>query len=104
MTVKLMAKRTSRPSVASVSIKSGTSRPRGVMCCGAAIGRLGFFLDWMEDHKTIEASSRNFATITEYFMQNPIGKRGCKDQSKGVVSLTFERRRTELALHRQIMV
>ena len=24
------------------------------MCCGAATGRLGFFLDWMEDHEDDE--------------------------------------------------
>lgn len=65
-----MAKRTSRPSVASVS---GTLS-RDVMRCGAAIGRLGFFLDWMEDHKIKEASSKNLATITEYYLRKTIGK------------------------------
>lgn len=52
--------------------KAGRLRPRDVMRCGAAIGCLGLFLDWTEDHKTNEASSRNLATTTEQCSEKAI--------------------------------
>ncbi len=80
--------------VAFMSIKSGTLKGL-VMRCGAANGRFGFFLDWMEDDETIQGNGKEvLPPQTDYCCEKPYKSQRAKIGSKGVVLLTFERRCT----------
>ena len=68
------------------------------MGCGAATGRLGFFLDWLEAHKKEEKSAVKEipATTTEYYYRRNRSTlykiQYAETESKGVV-VVWEARR-----------